>query len=116
MKIIVLDIVNMPRSSARLPISFWVVASSSSGTADTVFWPSFRFNTTFEVNAPAFANFTGLRFSLARHKFSNLEPTNQKVRTCCLAHARIQGMFLCVTEIPKRAAVDGYLLPMAKHG
>ena len=56
---------DIPRSSDRLPIFFWVVASSSSGTADTALRnlsDSYRTKPSKSI-APAFANFTSPRIS-----------------------------------------------------
>ena len=55
---------DIPRSSDRLPISFWVVVSYSSDTADTVLRHQSDLTQPSKSMAPSSADFTGSRCSV----------------------------------------------------
>jgi hypothetical protein len=65
---------DIPRSSDCLPISFWVVASSSSGTADTMLRHQYSDTTASSKSMPQFSLISRARaLSLARLDFNDYE-------------------------------------------
>ena len=109
---------DIPRNSDRLPIFFWVVASSNSGTADTVLRHRHHSDTTHYLLSQCLSSLPiswAGDLSLARLKsddsgFHQSHNANLLFGSCGNLHV----MFLCVTVFSQRAADGVDSLP--KHG